>query len=457
MRTTLKSDDVPAALRSSDEDRQKALIRRELDEVSSAIKAISQRLGDSDEKTTRSFDESRESVEKLRSAMRKIVEIVNSERQENKELAIKVDRNEKAAVETEISYNRRIETISAEIVEITRDIMDGIGNSRAAGDEKKPLGSHGEPSEGGGNQLALFRQVGNLESRIEASESTNQRQEATIQGHIAEVKGEISDLKTLCRASRDGARGAIRSRSSSVEPSGWRERLDGIRQNVDEVSASTGKTREDTRKLAERIEIRERENVQLRENVRAAYLEVKRVDIAMSSLTQKNDRLNDRIINLVNLGGGIEEDKAAPAAGLSTLPAMPADGQHSLGQNTPAPSVSGGPLAVGRDRPRGRDTDSVTLGSGGLMGADYRQRREQCDLCGKFSEERDMHPCPRCKNRICTSCSPGYGACPICDNDARYERNSDAGPVGGETIPGNSHEQREHPRKGKVREDHYQR
>ena len=50
---------------------------------------------------------------------------------------------------------------------------------------------------------------------------------------------------------------------ADVEPSGWRERLDGIRQNVDEVSASTGKTREDTRRLIERMETLERENIQL--------------------------------------------------------------------------------------------------------------------------------------------------------------------------------------------------
>ena len=138
VRTALKSDDVPAALRNTDEERQRVMIRREMDEVSSAVKAISQKLGDDDERMTRCLDKSNESIEKLRSAMRRIVEIVNSERQGNKELAIKVDRNEKAAAETEISYNQRIEKISAEIVEIRRDILDGIGNSRAAGDERKP-------------------------------------------------------------------------------------------------------------------------------------------------------------------------------------------------------------------------------------------------------------------------------------------------------------------------------
>ena len=70
------------------------------------------------------------------------------------------------------------------------------------------------------------------------------------------------------------------------------------------------------------------------------------------------------------------------------------------------------------------------------MGADYRQRREQCDLCGDYSDERDMHPCPRCRNRICATCSPGYGACPMCDNDARHERNSDAGPIGARPFRG---------------------
>ena len=181
--------------------------------------------------------------------MRKVVEIVNSERQGNKELTLKVDRNEKAAVETEIAINRRFERVSAEIVELRRDFV-GSG-SRTVGDGKRPSDGHGEASAGNGNQLVLFRKVGDLENRIEANESTNQRQETTIQGHIAEIRGEISDLKTLCRVSRDGTRGATRSRSSSVEPSGWRERLDGIRQNVDEVSASTGKTREDTKDPAD--------------------------------------------------------------------------------------------------------------------------------------------------------------------------------------------------------------
>ena len=238
----------------------------------------------------------------------------------------------------------------------------------------------------------------------------------------------------------------------------------------------------------------ERENVQLREEIRAADLEIKRVDIAMSDLGKENARLNDRIVSLVSLGEegqkrttileemvtamrkelteannrcnenrddirivkatiasapsatsgvgisrkGVQEDRAVSVseAGASTLPAMAADGQHSLGQNTPAPSVCGGGHAGRRDASRGRDADSVTLGSGGLMGADYRQRREQCDLCGEYSEERDMHPCPRCRNRICTTCSPGYGACPLCDNDVRHERASDAGAIGARPFRG---------------------
>ena len=212
----------------------------------------------------------------------------------------------------------------------------------------------------------------------------------------------------------------------------------------------------------------------------------------MSDLAKENARLNDRIVSLVSLGEegqkrttileemvtamrkelteannrcnenrddirivkatiatapgatsgpgvsrkGVQEDRAVSEAGASTLPAMAADGQHSLGQNTPAPSVCGGGHAGRRDVSRGRGADSVTLGSGGLMGADYRQRREQCDLCGEYSEERDMHPCPRCSNRICTTCSPGYGACPLCDNDARHERTSDAGPIGARPFRG---------------------
>ena len=79
-----------------------------------------------------------------------------------------------------------------------------------------------------------------------------------------------------------------------AEPSGWREKLDGVRQNVDEVSASTGKTAEDTRRLAERVENLTKENIQLREDVRAAHLEVKRVDMSMVDLMRENGRLNDR-------------------------------------------------------------------------------------------------------------------------------------------------------------------
>ena len=451
VRTTLRSDDVPSALRSTDEEKQRVIIRREIDEISSAIKAMSQRLGDNNERTTKGTSENKESVERLRSAMRKVVEIINSERQGNKELALKIDRKEKAAVETEIAINRRFEKVSADIIELRRDFVEAGSGSRTVGDGKRPSDGHGETLAGNGNQMVLFRKVGDLENRIEANESTNQRQETTIQGHIAEIRGEISDLKTLCRVSRDGTRGATRSRSSSVEPSGWRERLDGIRQNVDEVSASTGKTQEDTRKLTERMGTLERENVQLREEIRAADLEIKRVDIAMSDLAKENARLNDRIVSLVSLGEegqkrttiledmvtamrkeltevnnrcnenrddirivkatiasapgatsgvgmsrkGVQEDGAASEASASTLPAMAADGQHSLGKNTPAPSACGGGHAGRRDVSRGRDADSVTLGSGGLLGADYRQRREQCDLCGEYSDERDMHPCPR--------------------------------------------------------------
>ena len=46
VRIALKSDDAPATLRSTEEERQKAEVRRELDEVSSAIKAVSQKLRD---------------------------------------------------------------------------------------------------------------------------------------------------------------------------------------------------------------------------------------------------------------------------------------------------------------------------------------------------------------------------------------------------------------------------
>ena len=212
VRTTLRSDDVPSALKSTDEEKQRVLIRREIDEISSTIKATSQRLGDNDERTTKGIGENKESVERLRSAMRKVVEIVNSERQGNKELAQNVDRNEKAAVETEIAINRRFEKVSAEIVELRRDFVEASSGSRTMGDGKRPSDGRDESSGGSGNQLVLFRKVGDRENRIEASESTNQRQEATVQGHIAEIRGEISDLKTLCRVSRDGTRGTRRGR-----------------------------------------------------------------------------------------------------------------------------------------------------------------------------------------------------------------------------------------------------
>ena len=137
VRTTLRSDNVPSALRSTDEEKQRVLIRREIDEISSAIRAMSQRLGDNDERTTKGIGENKESVERLRSAMRKVVEIVNSERQGNKELAQKVERNEKAAVDTEIAFNRRFEKVSAEIVELRRDFVEASSGSRTMGDGKR--------------------------------------------------------------------------------------------------------------------------------------------------------------------------------------------------------------------------------------------------------------------------------------------------------------------------------
>ena len=298
VRTTLRSDDVPSAARNMDEDRLRIIIKREIDEISSAIRTMSQRLGDNDERTTKGINENRESVERLRSAMRKVVEIVNSERQGNKELALKVDRNEKAAIEAEMAINRRFEKIAVEVKELRREVEVGSG-SRTVGDGRKLHDGHSEASVGHGNQMVLVRKVGDLENKVEANEPASHRHEATIQGHIAEIRGEIGDL---CRVSRDRARGTTRSRSSSVEPTGWRERLDSIRQNVDEVSASTGKTREDTRKLAEKVGDLERENIQLREEIRVANLEVKRVDIAMSDLAKENARLNDRIASLVSLG-----------------------------------------------------------------------------------------------------------------------------------------------------------
>ena len=124
VRTTLRSDDVPSAVRSTDEEKLRVIIRREVHEISAAIKAMSQRLGDNDEKTTKGISENRESVERLRSARRKVVEIVNSERQGNKKLALKVDRNEKAAVETEIAINRKFEKVSADIIELRRDLVE---------------------------------------------------------------------------------------------------------------------------------------------------------------------------------------------------------------------------------------------------------------------------------------------------------------------------------------------
>ena len=52
VRTTLRSDDVPSAARNMDEERLRIIIKREIDEISSAIRAMSQRLGDNDERTT---------------------------------------------------------------------------------------------------------------------------------------------------------------------------------------------------------------------------------------------------------------------------------------------------------------------------------------------------------------------------------------------------------------------
>ena len=63
VRTTLRSDDIPAATRGTDEEKQRVIIRREIGEISSAIKAMSQRLGDNDERATNGTSENKESVE----------------------------------------------------------------------------------------------------------------------------------------------------------------------------------------------------------------------------------------------------------------------------------------------------------------------------------------------------------------------------------------------------------
>ena len=165
----------------------------------------------------------------------------------------------------------------------------------------------------------------------------------------------------------------------------------------------------------------------------------------MADLTRENGRLNDRIVDLVGLNEesqkrmtpfeetmsglrremgeltartnenkdappwisllrkGIEEDKAVTETAPSTIPAAPAgDGTNAGGpRHTPAPSAYGGAPIGGRDRSRGRDAESTASGSGGLFGADVRQRKEQCDLCGDYTDERNMHPCPRCRSRMC--------------------------------------------------------
>ena len=422
---------------------------------------------------SRELGESNAGVEKLRRAMRKIVEVINSERQQHRETAKIVSRNERAAVETEISNNGKFEKVASEIVELRRDVIEGIAHARASSGAKGSGEDERQGDETGGGQMVLYRKLGNLESRLDANESANQRQDATLQGHIAELKWEIGDLKTLCRASRDSGRGAQRSRSTSIEPNGWTEKLDGIRQNVDEVSASTGKTREDTRRPAERIESITRENTQLREDVETAYLAIKRVDIAMADMTRENGRLKDRIVDLVGLNEesqkrmtlfeevisglrremtdlaartnenkddvrivkatlaaspsappgmallrkGIEEDEAVSEAAASTIPAAPA--MQGKGHRPEA--------HLGRPRPRVRMAvpsrkDKTDQGVETLS----QPRREQCDLCGDYADERGMHPCPRCRSRICITCSPGFGVCLVCDGDARYERASEA-------------------------------
>ena len=203
VRTTLKSDDISSAQRGVSDERTKIQLRKEIAEASSAVKTIAQKLADDHEGMSKGLAESNAGVEKLRGAMRKIVEIINSERQEHRETAKIVGRNEKAAVETEISINRKFEKISGEIVELRRDLVEGITQTKLTSGAKGSDGDEKLGSGRGGGGLVLYRKLGNLESRLRASESAGSRQDATIRGHISELRGEMGELRALCKALRE--------------------------------------------------------------------------------------------------------------------------------------------------------------------------------------------------------------------------------------------------------------
>ena len=222
VRTTFKSDDVSSAQLGISDERTKIQLRREITEVSSAVKVIAQKVADDHDGMTKGLAGSNAGVEKLKGAMRKIVEIVNSERQEHRETTKVASRNEKAAVETEISMNRRFEKISGEIIELRRDLIEGSTQSKAASGAKGPDSDENEKlgGEGNGGEIVLYRKLGNLESRLHASKSASSRQDATIQGHVAELRGEMSELRASCRTSRGSSKNPPRSRSASAEPTG---------------------------------------------------------------------------------------------------------------------------------------------------------------------------------------------------------------------------------------------
>ena len=85
VRTTLKSHDISSVQRNVDDERTRGQLKRKIADVSSAVRAIAQKLADDQESMSRELVESNAGVEKLKGAMRKIVEIVNSERQEHRE------------------------------------------------------------------------------------------------------------------------------------------------------------------------------------------------------------------------------------------------------------------------------------------------------------------------------------------------------------------------------------
>ena len=151
----------------------------------------------------------------------------------------------------------------------------------------------GTVSSGSADRL-IARRLGDLETRVGNGEADSNRKSEAQRELLADVQSEVADAKNRLGNTRDASRGHARRGA-------WRESVAGLRKNIDEVSTTSIKARDDTRRIAENQERSATEVEPLRDEMKEARESIAKNAAVIAEQKRENERLNFRVEALVGL------------------------------------------------------------------------------------------------------------------------------------------------------------